>query len=111
MKKYLALFVAPLSSFDKALKMPQEEMKPWMDEWSAWMRSNKSSFADEGAPVGKTKRVSAEGVSDIRNNVGGYAIVEADSLDDAAKILKDSPHFRISEGAVEVMEFVPMPGA
>ena len=66
-----------------------------MDAWMKWMNANKASFVDGGAPLGKTKRVDAKGVSDIRNDVGGYSIVQAASADAAAKLFgKDQPHLQ-----------------
>ena len=83
-----------------------------MDAWTKWMNANKASFVDGGAPLGKTKRIDAKGVSDIKNDVGGYSIVQADSADAAAKIFgKDQPHLQMMPGAwIEIVEIMPMPG-
>jgi hypothetical protein len=71
---------------------------------------NKSVMADEGSPLGKTKRVDAKGVSDISNAIAGYIIVEAESHDAAAKLFLNHPHFSIFPGdAVEIMPCNPMP--
>ena len=102
--------MAPLSSFDKALRGTPEEMKKSMDEWTSWMKKNEGVIVDGGTPLGKTKRVSSEGITDIRNMVGGYTIVRAESLSAAAKIFENNPHFQLPNGSVEVMEFVQMPG-
>ena len=44
-------------------------------KWSG--RCTESSLVDGGAPLGHTKRVDAKGVSDAKNGVGGYSIVQA----------------------------------
>ena len=51
-------------------------------------------------------------MSDTRNNVTGYVIIEADSHEAAAKLFEDHPHFSIFPGdSVEIMECLPIPGA
>lgn len=111
MKKYLVLYMAPLASFDKAMKTPPEEMKGSMDAWNEWMEKNKEALVDMGAPLGKTKKVTTEGATDTRNMLGGYSIMQAGSLADAAKLFgEDHPHFGMEGGWVEVVEFVDMPG-
>ena len=40
----------------------------------AWMNDNKASILEGGAPLGKTRRADAVGVSDTKNNIGGYSI-------------------------------------
>ncbi len=113
MKKFLVLYMASAADFDKMMKesTPQQQ-KEGMDAWMKWMNANKSSFVDGGAPLGKTKRVDANGVSDVRNNIGGYSIVQAESADAAAKLFgKDMPHLKTMPGAwVEIVEIMPMPG-
>ena len=39
-----------------------------------WMSDNKASTLEGGAPLGKTRRADAVGVSDTKNNIGGYSI-------------------------------------
>jgi hypothetical protein len=66
-----------------------------MEAWMKWMNDNKASILEGGAPLGKTKRADATGVSDTKNNIGGYSIVQAETHDAAAKLFgKDHPHFK-----------------
>jgi hypothetical protein len=51
-----------------------------------WMDDNKASLADRGAPVGKNKRIDTNGIKDVKNDVCGYSIVQAESADAAAMI-------------------------
>ena len=102
--------MAPIASFERALKMPPEELKEGMKGWEPWMKENESVIVDGGSPLGKTKRITKGGaVSNVRNEIGAYSIVQAESLDAAAKIFEDSPHFWFEDGWIEVIEFVPMP--
>ncbi len=111
MKKYLAVFVAPIEAYDKmkaasATKTP-EQKKAEMDTWMAWMDAHKSDFVDMGGGVGKAKRVTKAGVTDARNEIGAYMIVQAESLDAAAQLFVDAPE-DMEEGRIEVMEIMSM---
>ena len=59
---------------------------------------------------GKTKRVTADGVSDTKNDVMLYAFVEAESHEAAAKMFERHPHLQIPQSSIEVMEVRPMTG-
>ena len=60
-----------------------------------------------GAPLGKTKRVTSNGMADTKNEITGYTIVEADSFDAAAKIFKNHPHFKMGKDTtVDLLELV-----
>ena len=112
MKKFLVLYMASAADFEKMMKnsTPQQQ-KEGMDAWMKWMNANKASFVDGGAPLGKTKRVDGKGVSDVRNDIGGYSIVQAASAEAAAKIFgKDQPHLQMPGAWIEIVEIMPMPG-
>ena len=79
-------------------------------EWKKWMSDHSKMFADNGAGVGKTKRVTGQGMADTRNDIMLYAIVEAESHDAAAKTFKDHPHLQIPQASIEVMEINPLHG-
>jgi hypothetical protein len=113
MKKFLVLYMAPSAEFERMMKAatPEQQQKG-MDAWMKWMQANATSLVDGGAPLGKTKRVDAGGAKDVKNEVGGYSIVQADSHDAAAKLLgKDHPHLQMMPGGwIEIVEIMPMPG-
>lgn len=92
-------------------KWTKEERDASMREWQEWMGKHKADLAEMGGPVGKTKQVTTAGVTDTRNDVGGYSVVQAESHDAAAKVFTDSPHFkRMGNPTIEVMEIMQMPG-
>jgi hypothetical protein len=112
MKKYFVLYMASEGDFKKAMAemptMTPEQQKASMEEWKGWME-RVGGVVDMGAPLGKTKRVTPSEVADMRNEIGGYSIVEAESHDDVAKKMQDSPHFKMMPGGwIEVMEIMPM---
>lgn len=99
----------PVASIEKMMKeMSPEKRKEGMEEWGKWMQAHKKSIVDMGAPLGKNKRVTAAGASDVRNEVAGYSIVEAESQDEAAKLFSDNPHFKMDGAYVDILEILPM---
>jgi len=112
-KKFIVLYKASPADFEKMMKSstPAEQQKG-MEAWGKWMQANQKSIVEGGAPLGKTKRVDQKGVTDTRNDLGGYSVVQADSHDAAAKIFaKDHPHLQMMPGSwIEVTEIMAMPG-
>lgn len=81
-----------------------------MEAWDKWGKVNQKAIVDNGTPLGKTKRISRQGISDSKNNIAAYTIVHAESHEAAAKMFENHPHFTIFPGdAVEVMECLPLP--
>ena len=59
--------------------------------------------------LGKTKRIEAKGISNTKNEITAYTIVQAESHE-AAAVFANHPHFMIFPGqSVEVMECLPIP--
>nr|UXE45877.1 hypothetical protein Hi04_10k_c5380_00029 [uncultured bacterium] len=79
-----------------------------MGEWKQWMSDHKRMFADVGAGVGKTKRVTSEGTKDTRNDVMLYGVVEAESHEAAARAFEGHPHLQIPQSSIEIMEMNPL---
>ena len=112
MKKYLVLYMAPIAEMEKMMANSNpEQQKEGMIEWRKWMETHKDMLTDMGAPLGKTKRVTSSGVTDAKNDVGGYSIVQAESHEEAAKLFQDSPHFQIPGGYIDVVAIGEMPSA
>ena len=114
MKQFLALYVgSPTPDASAAAQaLGEETIAEGMAAWGAWMHKHAASIVDAGGPLGVTKRVSAEGIVDTHNAVGGYVVVEAESHEAAARMFKGHPHFAIFPGdAVEIMERLPIPGS
>ena len=110
MKKYMALYMAPISSLEQMMKnsTPEDKQKG-MDAWKTWMDDNKASIVDMGAPLGKTMTVSPTGAVATKNEVCGYTIVQADSHEAAAKLFESSPHLTAMQGAtIDVIECMEM---
>jgi hypothetical protein len=116
MKKFMAIYLGSTAARSKWERLSEAERKEreaaGMTAWRDWGAKHSGSIVDGGGPLGKTKRADAKGVSDVRNDMGAYVIVQAESHEAAAKLFVNHPHFTVFPGeAVEIMECLPMPGA
>lgn len=115
MKKFLAIYTGTQSGRAEWDKMDagkrKDREKAGMDAWMKWAKDHGQSIVDEGSPLGKTKRITAQGIADTSNAMAAYTIVQAESHEAAAKLFERHPHFTIFPGdGVEIMECLPMPG-
>jgi hypothetical protein len=117
MAKYLAIYTgtatATAASGWNALSPEERQAREaaGMTAWGEWMAANAGRIVDAGGPLGKTRRISADGIAEVTNNVTGYVVIEAESHEAAARLFESHPHFSIFPGeAVEVMSVLPIPG-
>lgn len=114
MKRYLAVFLGSPEFMQKYRELDEEMRKrndkTGMEAWMKWGKDNEKAIIDWGAPLGKTKVIGKGGITDIRNEMGAWTVVQAESHDEAAKLFLNHPHFMIFPGdRVEVMECLSMP--
>jgi hypothetical protein len=85
-----------------------EAQEEAMKEWTAWFSSLGDSVADIGNPFGAGTTVKNGGTSaGGASKLGGYSIINAESLDEAATNAKGCPVL-VSGGSVEVYEALMM---
>lgn len=113
MNKYLYLFRGGDALMNK---LSPEQMQEHMQKWGAWMQGlTEKKILIDGLPLSKEgKRVKEAGkviidgpYTEGAEVVGGYLIVNAESLDHAVEISKGCPIFE-SGGEVEVREIMSM---
>lgn len=107
MAKYMVLY-----SGGMGMAMEPEQRQKVMDEWGQWYGKMGAAIVDGGAPFGDAKSLAGNGVQD--GTLGdmpatGYTIIEADSLDMAAKACEDHPHLNY-DGQVQVLTCIDMSG-
>lgn len=76
--------------------------KKMMEAWGKWMSEHADMIISTEAG-GKTKRVTASGVSDTKNDIILCSFAEAESHEAAAKAFEDHPHLQIPRSSIEVM--------
>jgi hypothetical protein len=110
-KNFLVLYLAPASVIDEWARTDPEKRKVAEEnmrtEWGKWMGAHSRMLISTDAG-GKTKRVTLNGVSDTRNDIMLYSIVEAVSHEVAAKSFENHPHLQIPQASIEIMEIRPM---
>ena len=115
MKKFLAIYTGTAAGRERwnALSDPERKQREdkGMKAWGAWAQEHQGDTAENGGPLGKTKRTSSHGVGDTKNAMSGYIVVKAESHEAAAKMFENHPRFSIFPGeSIEVMEVLPIPG-
>jgi len=113
MKEYMYLFRG--GDVERRQQSP-EEMQEHMQKWGDWMESlGKSGNLVTGLPLAEGGKVVKKGGEMITDGpytegkeiVGGYLIVKAQDLEDAAELSRGCPIFEY-DGNVEVREIMPM---
>jgi len=90
-------------------KMPEtpEEGQQVMAAWMSWMGGLGAAIIDQGNPFGASTTVTPSGANGNAGTAGGYTLINADSLDDAAKMADGCP-ILAAGGTVSVYEAVEM---
>ena len=85
-----------------------EQGSKHMEEWKAWLANLGDAVVNPGTPLGMSKMVSADGVSEYsgQDRLTGFSIVTADNLDAAIEMAKACPFLNI--GTIEVAEVMEM---
>lgn len=114
MKRFLAVFTGSPNAMSQWEKLSEPERRQRETQgiaaWKKWVADHEGAIVEMGGPLSRTKLVGKTGVSDIRNNLAAFTVVEAESQDAAARLFLDHPHFTIFPGeGVEVMEVLPVP--
>jgi hypothetical protein len=109
MTEYVLLYRATPEARDAA--MTGERRKQSMARWQAWMTdlAEKGQLKNRGLPLerpgrvvrGKKKMVTDGPFAESKEVIGGFSIVEAKDIDEAARIAEGCPILE-GEGSVEV---------
>jgi hypothetical protein len=93
--------------------MPQdpEAAQQMMAAFQAWVGEVGSAMRDPGAPLAAAKTVSAgsDAEGQTEASIAGYTLIEAGSLDDAVKLVRNHP-FLTRGGSLQVSEAVSVGG-
>ena len=104
--KFIVLYSIPSSVMVDWAKTDPDQRKAAEEKmkagWQQWMAAH-GKMVKLTEAVGKTKRVTANGIADAKNDICLYSVIEAESHDAAVKIFKDHPHLQIPQASIEVM--------
>ncbi|HET6993265.1 MAG TPA: YciI family protein [Bacteroidia bacterium] len=114
MKEFLLVFRR--DSVNNDMKLSAEQMQAMMKPWQDWMGSlaaqnklvSSGNRLDSDGRVVKPNNVITNGpYVEIKEAIGGYIMIRANSLDEAAELSKGCPILQVG-GTVEVRTVVPM---
>lgn len=111
MPRFLAVYTMKpedFAAFRSLTKAEQDAIDAeGVPRWVAWKTGNAAAIVDRGGMVGKTTRVTKAGVTEARNPLCGYLIVEAETAEAAARLFLDHPHLTVFPGdGVDIMPLV-----
>ena len=107
MPKYLCVQRSlPSKNSEKPSPAQMQEM---YSKFGAWQEKFKDNLVDMGGKLGEGRLVSAEPAADgpfveVKELVGGYMIVAAESLDEAIAVASECPGLVRPGSGVEVIE-------
>ena len=78
-----------------------------MAAWMGWAQRTGAALVEMGAPLGEGTLLKGSGAAGY---IGGFSIVQAESLDLAKKIFDGHPHFETGGNSIELLELLSMPG-
>ena len=107
MKKFLVLYRSTMSNKEQMMSVAPEQRKAIMDAWAGWVRTAGTALVDMGAPFGDSSLIRATTGQD---NIGGYSMIQAESLDAAKRMFEAHPHFGAPGASIELLELMSMPG-
>jgi hypothetical protein len=114
MKEFLLIFRRDFITKEEqpSPEQIQKMMKPWQDWMGGLAAQNKlassgNRLASDGRVVKSDKIVTDGPYVEIKEAIGGYIVVKAIDLDEAAELAKGCPVLTIG-GNVEIRTIVPM---
>ena len=103
--------MAPALGVEEWMKKPEAERKveeeKMKKDWDDWMTAHADTVLNTIA-LGKTKRISASGIEDVKNDMMLSSYAQAESAEAIAETFKDHPHFGIPGATIEIMEATSM---
>ena len=104
MKKFVAIYLGSAEGLTEWMATDDEKRKErekaGMEGWMKWVKDNEASIVDLGSRLGKTKRIDAKGVSDSKNEITAYTIVEAEVARSCRGTIRKSSTFYDLSGPI-----------
>ncbi len=109
MSKYLLLYRSTVPAAEQMSNATPEQAQAGMELWMSWAGRVGDAMVDMGAPANNVGSVGAAPTGDAF--VGGYSILEADSVEALKALLEGHPHLQMGpEAGIDVLELLPTPG-
>lgn len=99
MKKFLLIYHSPREAIERLKTMSEEEGAQIVATWGAWLEKHKDAIVDAGEPVGMQHVVSLNSSREESDDVTGYAIIQAENLEGAKRVLENHPSLIDDDGS------------
>lgn len=112
LKKFLVLYLSPVSAEQQMSNGNPEDNKKMMDMWTEWFKKSGDAIVEMGSPLGGDTHIGKDGstMSHSGDYIGGYSIVQANDIEAVKTMLSGHPHFMGEHNSIEILEMLPMPG-
>lgn len=109
MKKFLILYRSVVSAKEQMAKATPEQAQAGMAAWANWAKATGPALVELGTPFGDSAVLKGN-AAPAQDLVGGYSIVQADSLETAKKLFEAHPHFEAPGASIQLLEQMSIPG-
>jgi hypothetical protein len=110
--KFLVLYRSSVSAGDQMANITPEQAQAGMDAWMQWAGKATEQIVDLGSPLAPVTVIGQGSAPSNGQQISGFSILQAESRDAVTGVLEQHPHFHSpGESSIEILEFLPMPGA
>lgn len=112
MGKYMVLYKSTATAAEQmaAASADPAQAAAAMELWGRWAEKAGDAILDLGAPLNEVSSIPS-GSDGGGIHIGGYSLLQSDSVDAVNDLLKDHPHFHSPGASIEVLEIMAMPRA
>jgi hypothetical protein len=110
MAKFMVLYRAPVSAQEQMSGATPEQAQAGLEAWNVWGAKAGDALVDFGSPVSQVGVVGGEISSSGGPYIGGFSVLEAESVDSIRPLLDDHPHLMLEGATIEILEYLPTPG-
>jgi hypothetical protein len=111
MARFMVLYRSQTSAEEQMANADPAQAQAGMDAWMAWAKEAGEAVVDLGMPLGRGRHLEGSQVTPSDTDAAGYSILQADSLDEVAKLLERHPHLTMPlQNSIDVLPILAMPG-
>jgi hypothetical protein len=106
----MVLYRSSVTAQEQMADASPDQAQEGMAMWMRWAEKVGPALVDLGSPLGGSRLVPSGADAQTGTPIAGFSVLEADSADDAAKLLDDHPHLQAPGAVIEVLDYLPLPG-
>lgn len=110
MEKFVLIYYAPAEAMQSMATATPEEKEAGMGEWMKWKDKVGDAILDFGAPFMPGEACGKDGnFTPAMNDITGYSLIQAESMNKAKEMVKDHPHLHWWDGCrIEIKPCISM---